>query len=294
MTFLKYKIRNNFITDTVVLDSLSNTSLSGVTSAITSTITGKSETLNNYKFIPLHIPLEFKPMDSGELIQNFIVEEREKAINKVYDAEKIKWTYPALNMSGTQFGLTVNFRFYNGTTFTSDYFNNGFDTSDFIPIIKNGFKKSFYRLYFYDSNMLETRNLILTEDINIGDPFNLQVGVTPIPTVTLEKIYWLRNDPMFDPISGNTMLPFRTFYTEARFFNAKTGKVIKFINLPLSQTTPIKISEQAYNPGWKTSPIMFINPKTNPYGIGNYQFFPQTNVGGNGTNSITFTEDIKI
>jgi len=87
MGLLKYKIRNDFIGENTVLDGLT-----GSTSGITSSIVDRS-TLNQYKFIPLNIPLDFKPMDRGELIPNFVVSEREKAINKVYDAEKTKWFF---------------------------------------------------------------------------------------------------------------------------------------------------------------------------------------------------------
>ena len=291
MGFLKYKIRNDFIGESSALDGLT-----GSTSGITSSIIDRS-TLNQYKFIPLNIPLDFKPMDRGELIPNFVVSEREKAINKVYDAEKTKWFF-GLGVSG----VTINFRFFNGTIFTPDYQNNGFDISDFEPIIKNGFKKSFYRLYFYDSNMLENRNLIFTEDMNIGDPFNLTVGAIPYPAVKIKRLYWLKNDKDFDPLSGSTTnnpiyLNYKTFYVEARFFNAKTGKVIKFINLPTTQTGPITIKTLADNPEYRTSPIIFINPKTNILNglpsIGNYNFTVKTGVGANTSYSITFTEDIK-
>jgi len=173
--------------------------------------------------------------------------------------------------------------------------------SDFIPIIKNGFKKSFYRLYFYDSNMLENRNVIFTEDINIGDPFNLTIGIIPDPVVKIKRLYWLKNDEDFDPLSGSTTnspiyLNYKTFYVEARFFNAKTGKVIKFINLPTTQTSPITIKYLADNPEYRTSPIKFINPKTNALpsaGPGNYNFVINSGIGANTSNSITFTEDVK-
>ena len=295
MGLLKYKIRNDFIGESTVLDGLT-----GSTSGVTSSIVDRS-TLNQYKFIPLNIPLDFKPMDRGELIPNFVVSEREKAINKVYDAEKTKWFFWPDYISG----MTINFRFFNGITFTSDYQSNGFDITDFYPIIKNGFKKSFYRLYFYDSNMLENRNLIFTEDINVGDPFNLTIGVVPDTTIKIKRLYWLKNDEDFDPLSGSTTnnpiyLNYKTFYVEARFFNAKTGKVVKFINLPTTQTSPITIKYLADNPEYRTSPIKFINPKTNmlsgvppTYAIGNYNFIINSGVGANTINSITFTEDVK-
>ena len=297
MGFLKYKIRNDFIGENSALDGLT-----GSTSGITSSIIDRS-TLNQYKFIPLNIPLDFKPMDRGELIPKFVVSEREKAINKVYDAEKTKWF--SWTTAGGFYGVTINFRFFDNGFFQSPvtgYQYNGFDITDFDPFIKNGFKKSFYRLYFYDSNMLENRNLIFTEDINIGNPFDIVIGVIPDSKITLKRLYWLKNDKDFDPLSGSTTnnpiyLNYKTFYVEARFFNAKTGKVIKFINLPITQTTPITIKTLADSPEYRTSPIRFINPKTNILNgipsIGNYNFTVNTGVGANTNNSITFTEDIK-
>ena len=78
--------------------------------------------------------------------------------------------------------------------------------------------------------MLETRNLIFTEDLNIG--FNLQIGVISDPTAILKRLYWLKNDEFFEPISGNTITTgntadYRTFYVEARFFKFISNKIIK-------------------------------------------------------------------
>ena len=76
---------------------------------------------------------------------------------------------------------------------------------------------------------------------------------------------------------------------EARFFNAKTGRVNRFINPPVVIVVPPKINVLSNNHDWRSSELLIINPKNNN---GNYRFRVEANVGANTINTITLTEYI--
>jgi hypothetical protein len=56
----------------------------------------------------------------------------------------------------------------------------------------------------------------------------------------------------------------RVVYMEARFFNAKTGRVHTFNNIPQTYQNPIDINtyRQQSNHAWRTVPITIYNPNT--------------------------------
>lgn len=261
---IKHQIRNNFET----------------TNLTTVTVGSSANTLNFlYKNITLPITNTFFPVDYGEDVQDIVLAERKKATNPAFDAETIKYLY---SNSGSD--LYLKFRFWNTTasTYGINYENADIPTFDILKN-KNGFKKSFFRLYFYDSSSGETNNLIFTED--------LDVDYTTKPEIKFNRLYWLRNDDYFIKNNKN-----RTVYMEARFFNAKTGIVKKFINIPTSfvnsgSGAPIDIATYSNpsNHGWRYSPIEIKNPKLNN---GEYNFMPVPLVGANTSTVITLSEFI--
>jgi hypothetical protein len=212
------------------------------------------------KNIMIPIELKFEPMDYSDLIDNWVDRETQKVINRILDGEKIK--YDAVNST-----LEVQFRFLNkndtscGSTkgcYSSNYAAAGFDVPDDFGF--NRFTKSYFRLYFYDSNTGETANLLFTEDF----------PTTPIDTtvsIPLKKLYWDRDDELMDGTLTN-----RVVYMEARFFNAKTGQIHTFYNPPII-SSPAKMSEynKVSNRSWRTKEITLINP--NNYN-GEFRFTP--------------------
>ncbi len=243
----------------------------------TSTLTGS--TLNGlYKSISLPITQTIAPLFFGDKMLNIINEEKEKMINPITDGETLKYNFNNLTANNNK-GLLISFKFWdpNTSSMNIDYSLAGFNTED-VTKNKNGFKKSFFRLYFYDSNDSENNVLIFTEDIDVD--YSLK------PEFSLNRLYWLRNDQYF--VDNNTN---RVLYMDARFFNAKTGKVHRFINPPPSVIMPVDINtyKDINNRGWRTSRIEFINPKNNN---GSYNFLVTPNVGANTNNTITMTEFI--
>lgn len=251
---IKYQLRNNF----------------SVSTAQTITVSGGTLT-DASKFINLPISLDFFPVDYGDNINKLVDEETKKAINPFFDAETTKYTYSDSNVGNN---LTITFKFWNGQSLGSTYIDAGFTETE-VRIKKNGFKKSFFRLYFYDSNSGDTSNLIFSEDLDIGE--------TTEPIINFNSLYWLRNDDYFIKNNSN-----RKVYMEARFFNAKTGKVLKFINLPNSINMPLSIENYSdpNNRGYRTFTIEILNPKLNG---GYYNFKPF-----NGSSSITLSQLVMV
>jgi hypothetical protein len=83
---------------------------------------------------------------------------------------------------------------------------------------------------------------------------------------------------------------------DAKFFNAKTGKISKFINsypfgaLPNGPISIIDYSD-INNRDWRTSAIKIINPRNNN---GMYNFVPVVPFGANTPNIITLSELIMV
>lgn len=220
--------------------------------------------------ISLPMSMFHTPIGIEESINNVVGSEVNSQINPPVDGEQVAYKSTELN------GFTINFRFLNKETniFQQNYSAAGFDTN--AGLTRSSFTKSFFRLYFYDSKEFEKRNLLLFEELDV-------IGTTQ-PKLNLKKIFWFRNDLDFKETNNN-----KTFYVIGRFFNALTGKVHDFMNLPLTYTSPITITEFSQNSDWWTSPILLINPKNND---SNYNFSLIPFVGANTTNEITLTEQI--
>jgi hypothetical protein len=205
----------------------------------------------------------------GESIDNLVTTQTGGRITPFVDEERVAYR------SNQTDGITINFRFFNKETnsFDVNYGAAGFNLNE---LNKSSFTKSFFRLYFYNTNDLINRNLMLFEELNVID--------TTTPILNLNKIFWLRNDIDFKNNNNN-----KTFYVIGRFFNALTGKVHEFINLPTNINTPIDITQFSQNQSWWSTPIMILNPNNNS---GNYNFITLPFVGANTVNTITLTEQI--
>jgi hypothetical protein len=225
------------------------------------------------KSITIPLEIKFEPTDYSDDIDNWVGSETQKAINKILDGEKIKYT------SQVEGGITIEFRFSDRSqsgSYSSDYTANGFIIPEEYPL--NRFNKSYFRLYFYDSNNSETANLLFTEE--------LPIERTSKATFTLKRLFWDKDDVIMDNSFDN-----RTIYMEAKFFNAKTGQVQTFYCPPTNVSSPVGIVQyrSVNNKGWRTSPIELINPNNSG---GEYRFRTINNVGGTTTEKITMSEFI--
>lgn len=260
---IKYQIRNNF------------QSLTGQTYTVSGGTDG-----GLYKSLTIPISMEFFPVDYGDDLQDIVIEERKKAINPTFDAETTRYKY-ANDLANLGKGMMIQFRFWDASasTFSTSYIPAGFDNLD-ISKRRNGFKKSFFRLNFFNSNSADTSSLLFTEDIDVDD--------TTQPMMPFNRLYWLRNDEYFVKNNNN-----RIVYMNASFFNAKTGKIQRFINTPTSITSPLTITQYSdiTNREWRTSAVELINPKLNN---GEFNFRPYVPFGANTLTTITLSEFIMI
>jgi len=214
----------------------------------------------------------FTQLGLNETIDDLVAIETNNALNPFRDEEQI--AYKTFDTHG----ININFRFLdrNTNTYLSNYDAAGFNT--ITGLRKNSFLKSYFRLYFYDENSPENRNLMLFEELDVTG--------TKQPQFNLKRIFWNRNDILFNNTNNN-----RNLYIIGRFFSALNGKVYDFYNLPLSYTSPIDITQYSSNSGYWTSPITIYNPKNNN-GEHNFAVLPQPLIGGNTTNTITLTERV--
>lgn len=270
---IKYQIQNTFNSVSGQTYVVNNSNLDGI---------------SQYKSLTIPINMSFFPVDYGEDVQDIVVAERKKAINPNFDAETTRYKFRDENnpLVNNGKGLLIQFRFYNSTaaTYNTNYSYAGFTTDD-INKRKNGFKKSFFRLYFYDTNSGETNSLIFTEDLDVDETIE--------PKLYFNRLYWLRNDEYF--VDNNTN---RIVYMDASFFNAKTGKIHRFFNPnvvgpPFYITSPITVSQYSNtsNRNWRTSAIELINPKLNN---GDFNFRPLVPFGANQPYVITLSEFIMV
>jgi len=257
------------------------------------TVTGQTVTISslsadtvNSKYINIPINMESIPFDYTEDISKVVIQEREKAIyskkykNKPFDAETIKYTFQD-NTANSNNGLLLEFRFWNSATksYSTSYQNAGITSAD-TRDNSNAFKNSFFKLNFRNTNSGETNTTIFSEYINVFDTLQ--------PKFYFNSLYWLRNDDFF--IDNNN----RVVYMDAKFFNAKTGKVHSFINIPLSiQQTNLPITIESYsepnNRSWRSSAIEIVNPRLNN---GRYNFRTVSPFGANTLTKITMSEFI--
>ena len=189
----------------------------------------------NYKNITIPINSSGMDTDNSDTLNKYIKKEAKKLFNPIKDGERVKYK----SESSTE----IRFYSYNSTDF---YTSVGFQPSDFTT---NNFTKSFCRLYFYDSNDVKTQNLLLTEDINISG------SVESI--FDFNRLFWLKSDDLFIDVNNSE----RIVYMTANFFNAKNGKVYRFINPPTTQSQPLDINVINQNPEWLSVPVKIINPK---------------------------------
>lgn len=226
-----------------------------------------------FKNISFPIENNFNEVGQEVDINRWVSKEVKKVINPISNGERVKYLpniFPTINLK---------FRFFNknNNTYDDNTLTSGYESVGFLPNeinVKNSFKKSFFRLYFFDSNDIKNRNLLSTEDLDVFGSNK--------PEFKLDRIYWFQDDDYF---RGNTNN--RIIYMEAKFFNAKTGEVVRFFNPPSSQGTPVKMNVLANNNDWRTSKMIILNPSNNN---GYYNFQVGTNSGANTNTTITLTQ----
>ena len=228
-------------------------------------------TANNYRISLnqkdkyINIPIQIKTDELGrdDLIDKYEEEVIEKVINPIDDFEITRFGHKEWienNLANTK--ITYDFNFFNHNLpvdstnssnenlWVTDYVftdNPNYTAQTFsdreIYYGTNSFKRSFFKLDFYDSVNSETQQHYMTIILptqqgvtrssgvgQLGIPDNVDIKT---PNFVLDYIgdkegffvYWLKN---------TTYLNIDTFYVSAKFFNAKTGEFVRMMNAPQS------------------------------------------------------------
>ena len=140
--------------------------------------------------------------------------------------------------------VNYDFYFYSGgsldleSNWLNSYLGEGFTTTE-LYYYANKFKKSFFKLDFYDTvdDKRQKNYLTVILPTQQGETMDSFVQRTPVkikkPTYKLDYVgdvegffmYWLRS---------LKFLPLNTFYMTAKFYNAGTGQFTKMMNRPQS------------------------------------------------------------
>lgn len=215
--------------------------------------------MNKYRFtIPendgyINIPLEIKWDFEGrdESIDLFEDEVLEEIIGKPTDFEILRFTHELYDSIRTDINYVFNF--YSGTPTTlntsvitdwnSSYLSEGFSPLQ-LYYFEKPFTKSFFKLDFYDTDNVSSQTNYFTLIIPVQQGFKEETLISPVlPKVMVRKptfkldflgdtegfyIYWLRDLKTLD---------IKTFYMTAKFFNARLGGFMRFMNTPQSTLT---------------------------------------------------------
>ena len=207
-------------------------------------------------------------MLSKDLIKQYENDVVEEVINPIEDFETTRYTHKKW--------LTNNGESNNSTTYEFSFFNRNIDVINTTPAnsnlwvssynyvdpsvyqtysgisfnnkelyyYANSFRRSFFKLDFYDSNQSENQRLYFTiiiptqqgvkQQVDIGTPSVPKPVEVRRPTFNLDYIgdkegyfmYWLK---------GREYIDVNTFYMSAKFFNAKLGQFVRMTNRPQSE-----------------------------------------------------------
>ena len=195
------------------------------------------------------IPLDIKcePYGRQQMVETYVDEIIQEIINPIEDYEVTRFSHQPFGLSLT----STNYQFYffdnavpitnvgNNSNYWKNTYTNNF-TNDELYYYSNSFKNSFFKLDLYDSISKEKQKVYITlilpvqqgkfESVTLQNGDEVQVRK---PNYQLDFIgdkegyfvYWLK-----DP----NVLGLTEFYMTAKFFDAKTGQFIRFLNKPQS------------------------------------------------------------
>lgn len=215
----------------------------------------------------LPFQVKFENVGREDLLQTYEDDVIKEIINPIEDFETTRYShkvwYDNNNVARTR--ATYSFSFFNRSKEVKNVLNsesnlwvndyNFVDNSVFpnfsgitftdkeIYYYANSFKRSFFKLDFYDSMEPENQQIYFTiiiptqqgrfETVDIGTPSVPKVVNVRRPIFDLDYtgdkegyfIYWLKS---------REYIPNTEFYMSAKFFNAKEGQFIRMMNRPQS------------------------------------------------------------
>ena len=215
---------------------------------------------NNNQSILLTQTQDFKTdlgwTEEAEKMDNEILATILNATQNYETVRYIHEPYTSTNSGINQTDIWFYFYFLNsGGTYTQNYEAAGITLTENYKMLKQS-TESFFRLEFYktpndESPNQTNRKMVFAKNLTLplGEKIFYTGGTSPLnefiyfPVFTgsnyrnTENMYffWFENDDPFDGtnITGNT------FYMTAKFYNAKDGSIIDFVNQTLSPSTTI-------------------------------------------------------
>ena len=202
--------------------------------------------------LPINSDWEYNGLDDGYAVYEAGAIER--SINPPVDFEVSRFShdyYVEENQEKTNINYEFNFSSQTFNSYYNSYVDSGFFTKEECYYNSNSFSKSFFKLDFYDFNAsTEQKNYItiilptqqgFTENVQIANN-SAQIKK---PKFSLDFIgdkegffiYWLKK---INYININT------FYMSAKFFDAKNGRFIRFLNKELQNVTNFNPDEYFY------------------------------------------------
>jgi hypothetical protein len=177
--------------------------------------------------------------------------------------------------------ITHNFYFYNTGTTTYDlsFVTSNLFTANEVYYNSSSFNKSFFKLDLYDNKERRKRKAYLTlilQTTNKTEP----IQINPLQTLDVNKpqyymdyngitdgffIYWFRNQ---------FIVNLTTFYMTAKFFNAKLGKFVTFINGNLQPANQFSVPNDSFyqqvNLDYSNYTYKYINNLNSPTNVVNW------------------------
>ncbi len=219
--------------------------------------------MNNYRFsyddndksinIPIEINFDMEGRDQA--IETYEQEIKQASINTINNFELTKFAHAPWESNTDKTEIHYQFNFFNpfgNTNFlttppTSNQWLDDYQYATFtdeeIYYFANSFKKSFFKLDFYDNPNNETQKILfsvvlptqqgLKETGVLFNNLNLEVLVKK-PKMILDYVgtdkegfflYWLKDQ---------SFLSQTEFYMSCKFFNAKKGQFVRMMNTPQS------------------------------------------------------------
>jgi len=220
--------------------------------------------------IDLPIEIKFDGLGREDLVRQYENDVLEEIINPIEDFEVTRYSHNEWldDNQNEKTSTTYSFHFFNRqiSVENTTAANNGMWVSDYNYIYPpvysnysgitftdkelyyyaNSFKRSFFKIDFYDSVKPENQQLYFTiiiptqqgrkESVDIGTASVPNVVDLRTPTFDLDFvgdkegyfIYWLKS---------REYINIDDFYMSAKFFNAKTGQFTRMMNRPQSMLT---------------------------------------------------------
>lgn len=190
----------------------------------------------------INLPFEIKWDNHGQEDSIEIWEEDtiKEVIGLPKDFEILRFAHSSYGEEEqTKLNYCFYFWDYTANTYNIDFINEGF-TIEEINFVSNSFKRSFFKLDFYDTKSAQTQTnyfSIILQPIkgkkiikNLQGEFNNgETAIVNSPEYELDFIkniegffiYWMRDKSFYN---------LDTFYMTAKFFDAKRGLYVKMMN----------------------------------------------------------------